>query len=685
MATNRETSRLHLRKVVYGMALCICIISAGAAARNNIFKISSCPATCNCSQGAGTNKYLALCEGEGGASFTETVRQLPKDITNFTFVLVNTPAQEDYGLIVPKRGELVNLKTLIITSTMQGPFKYTPCSLGADITHLFKLTNLTTLQINIFIHDVDQTLNCSFETLEVFDLSNTRLKSPPSSIYHLLQNTSPGRLRVLNFHFIVAASYPFGQLDFNTLFNSSRQWERLEKFDFSQNGVSSLSPGMYHRLPKLKYIDLSNNVIGTSNNGTKGFLLELFLHPILEVINLSNQKGLEIDRLRARRSYYRTEDKRKDCSMRTHTNHLCSLVNCIYLGIWRGHFACEEIPPGIVDFSSQCWLGTYFPVGKNIREVYLSNFWRMSYQGLFSEFPLAPKYCIHPNNSIEVLDFSHNYFGQIIRKDSNVTEVCLLGLTNLRYFNLQNNEFPFSLSRNCDFPKLEVLLLGGNRMSFHIGQEGILPTMPLLRILDLANNGIENLPILIFSKLFHLQELNLSCNSLTNLELKLPVSGEMRLLNISGNKLTSLPYGFMQQLDNHIANLLTVDMTNNPFMCGCDNIDFVQWVQATKVNVVGREDYLMCSHEHIGQVSIVGVDTDALHKTCNPRFVQIVFGSSSAILLIFSLVLSIFFVYYKRWYLRYKLYLLRRRWKERHQQVSDRDEFLFDAFPCLQQ
>ena len=239
---------------------------------------------------------------------------------------------------------------------------------------------------------------------------------------------------------------------------------------------------------------------------------------------------------------------------------------------------------------------------------------------------------------------------------------------------------PFSLSSKCDFPKLEVLLLGGNyyRIPFQGRQDIKLPNMPLLRILDLANNGIESVPTFMFSNLSHLQELNLSHNGLRNLDLKLPVSLDMKLLNVSRNKLTSLSYGFMQQLDNHIANL-SVDMTANPFMCGCDNIDFVKWVQTTKVNLVGRYDYL-CYHVHIRQVSIVDVDTDILHKTCNPPIVQIVLGSSFGTLVVISLVLGIFFVYYKRWYLRYKLYHLKYRWRERQQQVNEQDNFLYDGF-----
>ena len=120
-------------------------------------------------------------------------------------------------------------------------------------------------------------------------------------------------------------------------------------------------------------------------------------------------------------------------------------------------------------------------------------------------------------------------------------------------------------------------------MPFHTDQDRTLPNMPLLRILDLANNGIKNHPIRIFSKLFNLQDLNLSCNSLRNLNPKLPVSHKMLLWNVSRNMLTSLPYGFMQQLDNHSGNRLSVDMTGNPFMCDCDNIHFVEWVQTTKV------------------------------------------------------------------------------------------------------
>ena len=678
MASNRATSWLHLKNVVYVIALCICTSSSGALARNDVLRMWPCPPACNCSQSEGSNRYLALCAG-GRAAFEKTVRQLPKDVTNFTFVLQTRKVEAEISLDMSKLGDLINLETLIITSAMQGPFKYSPYNLHWLIKHPCKSKNLTTLQINTHISNIFWGLNCSFATLEKFDLSNSRMEvSSPSAIYHLLKSTSPGRLRVLNFHFSIAATYPFGQLNFSTFFESSKQWDHLEKFDFSQNGVSRLSPGVYHRLPKLKYIDLSNNAIGLRNKDTDIALLELFLHPVLEVINLSNQKAAEIDRLRAKRSF---EHQWNACFGRkrvTNTKSLCSLLYCTLLRNLRGYFPCEELLPGIFDFSSQCWLGLYFPIGKNLRELYLSKALNVLYQGLSSDLLLPLKYCVHPNNSIEVLDLSDNYVDHFIGKDNNITEIWLSGLAKLRYLNVQNNKLPFSVSSKCDFPKLEVLLLGGNRMPFHIGQDRLLPNMPLLRILDLANNGIESFPILTFSELFYLQELNLSCNSLTNLDLKLPASREMRLLNVSGNKLTSLPYRFLRQLDNHIASL-SVDMTDNPFMCGCDSIDFVKWVQTTKLNLVRRHDYL-CYHEHIGQVSIADVDTDALHKTCNPPIVPpAALRSSFGTLLLISLLVGTFFVYRKRWYLRYKWYLIYRCMKRPPQEI-DEGEFLYDGF-----
>ena len=676
MATNRATSWLHLRSVVYIIVSCISTSSSDALVLDGVSKIWPCPAACNCTRAEGSNRYLALCAG-GSAAFMETLGQLSKDITNFTFVLQNPGASEDHILLMPELSGLINLKTFIITSTLQDPFKYFPYNF-----YPFKSINLTTLRINIHIPDMYRRLNCCFAMLEEFDLSSSRMEiPPPSAIYDLLKSTSPGRLRVLNFHHSIAATYPFGQLKFSKFFKSSRRWERLEKFDFSQNGVTSLLPGVYRKLPKLKYIDLSNNLIAISNKGTQDALLELLLHPMLEVINLANQKEAEIAGPRTKDSIRRVESMWKACLMNIgvqDAKHLCYLLSCTLLRALRGYFPCDQVLPGTFDLSSQCFLGIYFPLGQNIRELYLSRVFRRLHQGPFSDFPSAPKYCVHPNNSLEVFDLSDNYLGQLVGKDSNITEICLSGFTNLRYFNLQNNKIPVPLSSKCDFANLEVLLLGGNRMPFQVGRDTLLPTMPLLRILDLANNGIENFPILLFDKLFHLQELNLSCNSLTNLDLKLPVSREMRLLNVSGNNLTGLPYRNMQQLDNHIANL-SVDMTNNPFMCGCDDIKFVQWVQTTKLNLVRREDYL-CYNEHIGQVSLVDVDTDALHKTCNPPVVQIVLGSSFGTLLLISLVFGIFFMYHKRWYLRYKLYLLMSCWRERYRQVNDRDEFLYDDF-----
>ena len=125
MTTNRATPRVHLRNVSYVIVLCISIISSGALAINEVLKMSPCPAACNCSQGEGSNRFLALCEG-GGAAFEETVRQLPKDVTNFTFVLQKPGVLDNQSLYMAEPSSLINLKTFLVTSTMQGPFKYSP-------------------------------------------------------------------------------------------------------------------------------------------------------------------------------------------------------------------------------------------------------------------------------------------------------------------------------------------------------------------------------------------------------------------------------------------------------------------------------------------------------------------------------------------------------------------------------
>ena len=382
VATNMATSRLHLKNVAYVITLCICISSSRALALDDVLKISPCPAACNCSQGEDSNKYLAVCAGSG-AAFKETVQKLQKDVTNFTFVL-QTPGETAQSVYMHDLGHLINLETFIITSTLQNPFKYSPYRLQWQKKPPVKLVNLTTLQINIFISEISPPLNCTFPLLEEFDLSNTRMQFfSPSAISYLLKSTSPSRLRVLNFHFSIAATYPFGRLDFYKVFESPRQWEHIEIFDFSQNGVSTLSPGVYRRLPKLKYINLSNNMITTRHNGTGTAILELLLHPMLKVIDLSNQRGAEVVQLRAKRTIRTVENQFKACSTRIviqDTKSLCSLFYCTLLSKLQGYFPCEVMLPGIFDFSSQCWLGIYFPLGQNIRELYLSNFWRISYQ-----------------------------------------------------------------------------------------------------------------------------------------------------------------------------------------------------------------------------------------------------------------------------------------------------------------
>lgn len=105
-----------------------------------------------------------------------------------------------------------------------------------------------------------------------------------------------------------------------------------------------------------------------------------------------------------------------------------------------------------------------------------------------------------------------------------------------------------------NFPQLNILLLGGNKIERLPRQIGELTN---LQTLVLNNNLISELPREI-SQLTRLQCLDISDNELLQISKELASLGNLRTLDISGNLLFSLP----KEIEN-LGSLYTLNLNNN--------------------------------------------------------------------------------------------------------------------------
>ncbi|XP_019639866.1 PREDICTED: toll-like receptor 13 [Branchiostoma belcheri] len=231
-----------------------------------------------------------------------------------------------------------------------------------------------------------------------------------------------------------------------------------------------------------------------------------------------------------------------------------------------------------------------------------------------NEIDLVPMTCF-PRN-ITVLDLQHNRLERFL---------ALCNIEGLRYLDLSNNELDDFFEFYSDFticwqPGIETLKLDNNGITeigeglpairrslktltlshnqIHRIETGQLTWSDQLEHLDLSHNEINTVMPSAFRGLSRLQFLDLSNNkiknitkttfeglgNLTHLNLeanRIPVIGDafkrlygLRHLNLRSNSLAVLN---QTTLGPVVHRLETIDIADNPFLCDCNSMWFVEW------------------------------------------------------------------------------------------------------------
>ncbi|XP_014256119.1 protein toll isoform X2 [Cimex lectularius] len=114
--------------------------------------------------------------------------------------------------------------------------------------------------------------------------------------------------------------------------------------------------------------------------------------------------------------------------------------------------------------------------------------------------------------------------------------------TNLTWLDMKNNNLRLPKGIFRPVPKLEVLELGSNNLTYL--EPGIFRNLTKLRLLNLWGNRLQNLSRSLFTDLNNLENLDLNNNGLTTLPPDLFADlSKLRNLNLNGNEFISLPQG----------------------------------------------------------------------------------------------------------------------------------------------
>ena len=212
-----------------------------------------------------------------------------------------------------------------------------------------------------------------------------------------------------------------------------------------------------------------------------------------------------------------------------------------------------------------------------------------------------------------------------------------------------------------------------------------------LTLLDLADNGIRNLPSDIFIKLNKLQYINLSSNYLRSFEVDILQMFHLTMLDISSNLIGFLNIDMMKMIDEILTRSnLTIDLIHNPLICDCNSLSFLHWASKNRRYLRNYEDYECFFYSSFDENESKAVlkqfrllDNDVLPHLvikCAARE-WILYSTTSLAVCILILSFSVV-IYRHRWEIRYKLMQFHHSHRNYRRQLQEqvRERYKYAAF-----
>uniref|UniRef100_A0A8C3MBB8 Uncharacterized protein n=1 Tax=Geospiza parvula TaxID=87175 RepID=A0A8C3MBB8_GEOPR len=420
-----------------------------------------------------------------------------------------------------------------------------------DLHPLLSLRNLTMLDLGTnFIKIADMTVFKEFPALKFIDLSVNKISpsSGESNFYGFCSN--PG-ISVDQFNRQVQQEMHYFRYDEYERSCRSKDieassYQSLVKedclnygktLDLSRNNVFFVNPSDFQGLSSLKCLNLSDNAISQTLNGS-------------EFSYLSGLKYLDFS------------NNRVDLLYQTAFKEL-KLLEILDLSNNQHYFMAEGVTQ----------LLSFIKNLAHLRKL------MMNENDISTTIDTGME-----SQSLRILEFRGNRLDALWVDGNSRYLSFFKNLTSLEELDISFNSLsflPHSVFEEMP-PSLKILNLTNNRLKSFIW--GNLPSLKNLVTLDLSNNLLTNVPRELSNCSSSLQELMLRNNRIQRLtKYFLRGAFTLRYLDLSSNKIEIIKRSSFPE--NVINNLKMLLLHGNPFKCNCEAVWFVWWINRTQVTI----------------------------------------------------------------------------------------------------
>ncbi|XP_067087809.1 toll-like receptor 9 [Osmerus mordax] len=235
--------------------------------------------------------------------------------------------------------------------------------------------------------------------------------------------------------------------------------------------------------------------------------------------------------------------------------------------------------------------------------------------------------------SLKYLYFAGNHLNIMWNTGDNYHKF-FKNLTNLVYLDISRNQLR-SLSQEviCNLPQnLRALRLSDNLLNYFPWEN--ITVLGQLQHFNISKNRLSSLPNVIIPFRSNFTLLDLSYNWISKLPEKFfrKMQG-LRYLYLNNNRLKILKHQTLPDLMRHGSNLKTLTLHGNPFACSCDTAWFADFLWASPVYIPLLTTHVQCEFpESLQGTSLLTMDP----RSCPEIFGRVYFLSTSFLVLVLT-------------------------------------------------